>query len=291
MGQRITDTGELSRLLGLGCEREVRRAGRVWNLHRHSPIDARGTVLFVAGLGMHRTEWSAELVDNVQRAGFATVMVDNHDAGLTRVRSADATYGLGDLAHDLVGLLDALEVERVHAVGISMGGMIAQHLARLAPERISTLTSLASTTSRRGVGRPAEQAKWIFTTPLPADRSAYLGYVRAHHESITSESHRDVERAVWIAEKVWKRGVGAEGYLRQLAAIRDDGDRFERLNEIRVPTLVLHGDADPMIDISGGRDTAAAIPGSSFVVIPGMGHVVTWQSAERVARHLVSHFG
>lgn len=290
MNQRISDPADLGALLGLREDSPARSGERVWSIQRGTVSSPRGVVLLIAGLGMHRIEWSAELIRELHRGGYETITVDNHDAGLSRLRPAHATYSLADIARDLVDLLDVLAVGRVHVVGISMGGMIAQHVAMAAPERTTSLTSLASTTGRRGVGRPAPHVKWIFTTPLPTAHGPYLEYVRDHHISITSDSSRDVDRASWLGERVWQRGLDADGYARQLAAIGADGDRTERLRGISVPTLVMHGDEDPMIDISGGQDTAASIPRSRFVVVPGMGHVITWQHAAAVGSHLLEHF-
>lgn len=290
MDLRINDTAELCDLLGADETSAVTAAGRTWSIRHGRVSDPRGTVLLIAGLGMHRIEWSAELVRHLQRADYDTLTVDNHDAGLSRLRSAEEPYSLADIAHDLIDLLDVLKLDRVHVVGISMGGMIAQHVALAAPTRTASLSSLASTTGRRGVGRPAQHVKWIFTTPLPDEHDAYIDYVRQHHWCITSDTDRDLERATWLGEQVWERGLDAAGYARQLAAIGADGDRTDRLRAITVPTLVLHGEADPMIDISGGQDTAAAIPESRFVAVPRMGHVITWQNAHQVGAHLVTHF-
>lgn len=289
MNQRINEPAELSALLGLRETSPMQSGDRVWSIQR-GPVPKRETVLLIAGLGMHRIEWSAELIRKLQRGGYETITVDNHDAGLSHLRRAQDAYSLADIARDLVDLLDVLALERVHVVGISMGGMIAQHVAMAAPERTASLTSLSSTTGRRGVGRPAQHVKWIFKTPLPTDHDPYLEYVRNHHVSITTDSSRDVDRASWLGEQVWQRGLNADGYARQLAAIGADGDRTERLGAITVPTLVVHGDDDPMIDISGGQDTADAIPSSRFVVVPGMGHVVTWHHAATVGAHLMEHF-
>lgn len=290
MSFRINAVEDLARIAGIGKEHFVTWGTGRWNYSLLEYIEKREVVLLVSGLGMHRVEWNAELIERLHREGYATLAIDNHDAGLShRGASADA-YSLRDLALDLIGVLDALAIDRVHVVGISMGGMIAQHIALAAPERVITLTSLSSTTSARGVGRPAEEAKWIFTTQMPRERGDYLSYVERHHLSITTPSHRDIPRALDIGEAVWERGLNAAGMERQLAAIREDGDRTERLAEVSAPTLVVHGDTDPMIDLSGGQATASAIPGARFVTVPRMGHVITWHSADFVADELVTHF-
>ncbi len=289
MSLRITDPVRLRALLGTDAETELSAGRRHWSFHRSGPAGAASAVLLVSGLGMHRIEWSAELIHHLHSAGHQTIAVDNHDAGRSFLR-VEEQYSLKDLAQDLVDFLVLLELPAVHVVGISMGGMLAQHVALIAPERTLTLTSLASTTGRRGVGRPAERSKWIFRTTVPTDREEYIDYVQRHHLSITSDDHRDLERVRWVGEQVWRRGLNPAGVTRQLAAIAADGDRTERLLHLVPPTLVIHGDRDPMIDVSGGIQTAAAVPGSELVVIPGMGHVVTWQIAREVARRLTTHF-
>lgn len=236
------------------------------------PGDA-GVVLLIAGLGMQRIEWQPEFPAELVRRGFRVISADNRDCGLSHVPGAE--YGIRDMATDLIDLMRHLGVDRVHVVGISMGGMIAQHVALAAPELTASLTSLMSTTGRRGVGRPHEISKWIFRTDAPSeDLAEYLDYAIRHHESIAGPHHVELDFARETALRAFERGLRPEGTARQLAAIQADGDRHERLGAITVPTLVVHGDADPMIDVSGGEDTAAAIPGSRLALLPEVGHTI-----------------
>ncbi|KAM9861704.1 alpha/beta fold hydrolase [Leucobacter sp. BZR 635] len=277
-----------------------------------------GTVLLVAGLSMQRTEWSPELIAGLHAAGYATLAADNRDCGLTRLRggtaasagageaspdtaktgeaktaeaSSRATYSLRDMAGDLRDLLVHLGVGPVHVLGMSMGGMIAQHLALLAPEQVVSLTSLMSTSGSRAVGRPQERAKWVFLTPAPTDSlESYVDYAVRYHVALAGEQMSDIDRARHLAIIAWERGVNREGTARQLAAIQADGDRTERLESLRLPALVVHGDADPLIGISGGIATAAAIPGAEMHTITGMGHSVPWQCAGSLTERVVAHF-
>lgn len=287
MTTRISDPEELGNLLEPFAGRRLN--GMDYSLQG---TGARGTVLLIAGLSMHRTEWSPELLAALQARGYATLCVDNRDAGLTETDGpADAAYSLAQLAQDLVGLVRGLELPAVHVVGMSMGGMIAQHVALEVPELVASLTSLMSTTSARGVGRPHDQSKWIFTTDAPTDDfDEFVEYALRYHQSITGPTFTDTQRAQFNARIVWERGVDPSGTRRQLAAIRADGDRTERLAAIVAPTLVIHGTADPMIDISGGLATAQAIPGSRFVPVENMGHAVTWELADPIAGTLDEHF-
>ena len=251
---------------------------------------SRGVVLLISGLGMQRIEWPSEFIDAIQRAGYRTLLADNRDCGGTDVVGDDA-YALADMAGDLVALLDGLGLDRVHVVGMSMGGMLAQHLALQAPERCLSLTSIMSTTGRRGVGRPHDQAKWIFTTPTPAaPQEAFVDYAVRSHRSIAGERYVDEPHARAVAEQVFARGPRPDGTARQLAAIQADGDRSERLATLTLPTLVVHGDADSMIDVSGGEDTAAAVPGARLVIVPELGHSIPRELSAELAAILVEHF-
>lgn len=253
----------------------------------------RGVVLLISGLGMQRIEWPGEFIDAIQRAGYRTLLADNRDCGGTDVDGAvagDGAYTLADMAGDLVALLDGLKIDRVHVVGMSMGGMLAQHLALQAPERCLSLTSIMSTTGRRGVGRPHDQAKWIFTTPAPAaPQAAFVDYAVRSHRSIAGERYVDETHARDVAERVFARGPRPAGTARQLAAIQADGDRSERLATLSLPTLVMHGDADAMIDVSGGEDTAAAIPGARLVIIPELGHSIPRELSAELAEIITTH--
>lgn len=247
-------------------------------------------VLLVAGLGMQRIEWTAEFVEAIHDAGYRTLMADNRDCGATQVDS-ETSYTLEDMAQDLIALLDGLQIAHVHVVGMSMGGMLAQHIAISAPERCLSLTSLMSTTGRRGVGRPHEQSKWIFTSSAPTDSlAAYTEYAQRQHRSIAGARYVDDVHAAATAARVFARGVRPDGTARQLAAIQVDGDRTERLAMVTAPTLVVHGDADPMIDVSGGEATSAAIAGSTFVTIADMGHSVPVALASELSSLMAAHF-
>lgn len=248
-----------------------------------------GTVLLVAGLGMQRIEWQPEFPSELVRRGYRVIAADNRDCGLSHVPGDE--YGIRDMALDLVDLVRHLGIAQVHVVGISMGGMIAQHIALAAPELVASLTSLMSTTGRRGVGRPHEISKWIFRTDAPTGSlEEYLDYALRHHESIAGPHFVEPDFARDTAVRAFERGLRPEGTARQLAAIQADGDRHERLGAIAVPTLVVHGDADPMIDVSGGEDTAAAIPGSRLELLPGVGHTIPVAVVPQLVDLLVEHF-
>lgn len=252
------------------------------DVHVDGPADGE-VVLLVCGLAMHRTSWPPMLLDALHAAGYRTVAVDNRDSGCSAwspPRATDppgpagdaAPYGLRDLASDLLGVLDHLEVDRAHVVGVSMGGMIAQRLAIDAPTRVASLHLLMTTTGDWSVGLPREDVRWVLKRDAALDLEAYLASAQQVAEAIGSPGHLDPRRVEALARAEHARGLHLEATPRQLAAILADGDRTAALASIEVPTLVVHGTVDPLIDVSGGRALAAAIPGARYLEIAGLGH-------------------
>ena len=256
-------------------------------------------LLLIAGLGLDLTSWPQRMVGGFAERGFRVVRFDNRDAGRSsriaapppgRVRQLLArprpdAYDLTDMAADTVGLLDALGVERVHLLGMSMGGMIAQTVAARHPARVLSLTSVFSTTGDRRVGQPA-RSTLLRLAKAPARTveesvERHLAMV-GHIGSATFPPDEEVERA-W-ATAVWDRGGGSSAPVaRQIGAIQASGDRTADLARITAPTLVVHGDRDLMVHPTGGRATAAAIPGARHVEVAGMAHHL----APGVVDHLV----
>ncbi|MFF9154710.1 alpha/beta fold hydrolase [Streptomyces sp. NPDC014846] len=247
-------------------------------------------LLLIAGLGLDLTSWPDRMVDGFTGRGFRVVRFDNRDAGRSsrvdapppgRVRQLLArprpdAYDLADMAADAVGLLDFLGIDRVHLVGMSMGGMIAQTLTARHPERVATLTSIFSTTGSRRVGQPA-WSTLVRLAKAPArtvEESVERHLAMLAHIGGTSYLPDETLERAWAAT-VWDRCGGNRAgapVARQIDAIRASGDRTAELRRITAPTLVVHGDADRMVHPSGGRATAAAVPGARHVEIPGMGH-------------------
>ncbi|MDF1605386.1 alpha/beta fold hydrolase [Nocardioides sp. YIM 152315] len=246
-------------------------------------------LLLVMGLGAPMTWWDPGLCADLARAGFHVVRFDNRDAGRstvlagrvsrstlvrafagTRVR---APYSLTDLADDAFGLLDHLGLESAHVVGVSMGGMIAQTMAIARPERVDSLTSIMSTTGKRSVGwqHPALLPRMI--APRKPGREAYVAGSMVFARLTGSPAYPEPEDAMRRRfEETWDRGVHPEGVARQMLAVVSQPNRGARLHGVRVPTLVVHGLADRMVHVSGGRATAAAVPGAELLLIDGMGH-------------------
>ena len=236
------------------------------------------TLLMVNGLGSqcinYRDEWCAMFVDR----GFHVVRFDNRDIGLsTSYESAptDATgaaYRLTDMAGDAIAVLDAYGVEQAHVMGLSMGGMIVQTLAIEHPERLLSMTSVMSSTGEPEYGRPTPEAWAHLTRPPATDRESYVEGHVAGLRIWGSPEFADDERWRADAERAFDRSFRPTGTRRQFLGVQASGSRADALRAVTTPTLVLHGDRDTLIDISGGRRTAELVPGARFVAIEGMGH-------------------
>jgi pimeloyl-ACP methyl ester carboxylesterase len=260
-------------------------------------------VLLVMGLATQMIGWPDEFCRGLADQGLHVVRFDNRDIGLsTHLDEAGAPdvmgvlggdtssvpYALADLADDTVGLLDALGLDSVHLVGASMGGMIAQLVAVRAPQRVRSLTSIMSTTGDPSVGAPAEAALGVLLAPPATGRNAAVQRAVDTYRVIGSPGFEFDESALRDrAGLSFDRAYDPAGVARQLAAILTTPDRTRDLKDITVPTLVVHGAADALVDVSGGRATAAAIPDAELLVIDGMGHDLpraVWpQLIERIA--------
>jgi pimeloyl-ACP methyl ester carboxylesterase len=243
--------------------------------------------LLVMGLGMQMLLWHDDFLAGLVEAGFTAVRFDNRDVGLsTHFRAAGmpsllsislrpgsaAAYRLEDMADDAVAVLDAVGWASAHVIGVSMGGMIAQTIAIRHPARVRSLTSIMSTPSPR-VGRPKLRALALLAAPNARDREGAANRMVTIFQIIGSPRYAKDER--WLREvgrQSYDRAHDPAGVARQLAAINASGDRRRGLAGLRIAALVMHGATDPMIRPSGGRATAAAIPGARFVIYPGMGH-------------------
>jgi pimeloyl-ACP methyl ester carboxylesterase len=245
-------------------------------------------VLLVMGLGTQMLGWHQEFCAQLVGRGLQVIRFDNRDVGLSTHFSAapapdvmaalsgdpsSASYTLSDMAADSVGLLDALSLDSAHIVGASMGGMIAQTIAIEHPNRIRSLTSIMSTTGNSAVGQASQQAIGALLSPPASDRQEAIDRTVSIFRIIGSPGF-DLDEAE-LREQAglsYDRADDPLGVARQLLAIIASGDRTERLRSISVPTLVIHGAGDPLVDVSGGRATAAAVPGAELDVIEGMGH-------------------
>lgn len=237
-------------------------------------------LLLIMGLGAQMIQWDEGLCELLAEQGHHVVRYDNRDVGLSThfhdagvpAAGAPAPYLLDDLADDAAALMDVLGWPSAHVVGASMGGMIAQALTIRHPGRVLTLTSIMSTPNP-SVAPPTEAASSALMGRPPADRETALEQAVERWAVIGSPGYElDRERIVELAGRAFDRSFDPAGTARQFAAIMASGDRTEGLKGVRVPTLVLHGEADPLVPVAGGRATAAAVPGARLVTYPGMGH-------------------
>jgi pimeloyl-ACP methyl ester carboxylesterase len=253
----------------------------------------RPVVLLIMGLGMQLIGWPDDFWKPLEEAGFRVVRHDNRDIGLSEgfdhaprrnlvwqaLRAGlglpvSTPYTLQDMANDSLGVLDALGIERAHVVGASMGGMIAQRLAASAPDRVRSLTSIMSSSGARGLPGPHPQVAARLMRPMPArTEQALVDYSLGFIRLIESPAYPCAEPM--LRERLTlavRRAYRPSGLMRQMLAIGADADRAQVLAAIRCPTRVLHGEADRLVPIAAGRDTARRIEGARFVPIAGMGH-------------------
>ncbi|MBV9425151.1 MAG: alpha/beta hydrolase [Solirubrobacterales bacterium] len=245
-------------------------------------------LLLVMGLSAQMILWDEDFCELLAAQGVWVIRFDNRDVGRsTIVREAPvpkrwqlltrdprgAAYSLDDMAADVVGLLDHLEIGAAHVVGVSMGGMIAQLVAMNHPDRTLSLVSIMSTTGNRRVGYPSPRMALRLLRTVPRDRAGYIADHIETYRAIGSKGFNfEEEHKRERAGRCFDRGIHPAGSARQLAAVVTAPDRTPRLAQITVPTTVIHGDGDPLIHVSGGRATAEAIPGAKLLILPGMGH-------------------
>ncbi len=275
----------------------------------HGDVDAPA-ILLVMGLGAQLTLWPIELVEALVARGFRVIRYDNRDIGLSHkfegVKAPGMArlvlltrlglrprvpYSLADMADDAAGLLGALGIARAHVVGASMGGMIAQHIACRHPERVASLTSIMSTTGNRKLPPAKKEALRVLTTPPPSlDHDVLVEHGIKVARAIGSPGYQAPEER--LRERVSanvRRSVYPQGLQRQLAAVIADGDRRALLACIKAPTLVIHGEDDPLVPVEGGRDTAAHIPGARLKTIPGWGHDLPLELVDEIADEIAGH--
>ena len=261
-------------------------------------------VVLIAGLGQQLHSWPVQFVTALVGRGFRVTRFDNRDAGRSTHMSypppnplailrggSRRQYHLGDMARDTTGLLEALGYRDAHLVGISMGGMIAQTVAAQFPGRVHTLTSIMSTTGAPRIGRPAPSTWWrMLTARPPRTRDEAMDRAVVIFRHIGSHGFPFDER--WVRETAgigWDRDPTSAGVARQLAAIFASGDRTAELRHIDVPTLVIHGDRDRMVNPTGGAATARAISGARLETITGLGHDLPLAVRSRIVDLITDH--
>ena len=268
-------------------------------------------LVLIMGLGGQMILWPDDFCRKIAARGFRVIRFDNRDIGRSSKIDApvqvnlpeligkqmkgekiDAPYTLRTMADDTAGLLDALHIERAHIVGASMGGMIAQELAVHHPQRVKSLTSIMSSTGNPALPGPTPEAAALLTAPPPKTREEYISQFGKTWKVLRAGSFPDDEAAdPGLAARVFSRGLNPPGVARQLLAIFASGNRRAGLAAITAPTLVIHGDVDPLVRPEAGADTAAAIPGAKHVVVKRMGHAFARELWPAIIEPLVAHAG
>ena len=230
-------------------------------------------VLLIMGLGFQLVHWPDAFCRQLAAEGFRVVRFDNRDAGRS-THLPGRRYTLEDMAEDAVGLLDALGWDSAHVVGASLGGMVAQTMAIRHPRRVRSLASLMSTTGRRGAGRTSLRVlRHRLARPPRTPEEAVERRVRVFRSVGSTGFEQDVEELRRVTALALERDPDArDGRRRQHRAVRGARDRTAALGAVTVPTVVVHGTEDRMCSPSGGRATAAAVPGARLELIDGMGH-------------------
>jgi pimeloyl-ACP methyl ester carboxylesterase len=235
-----------------------------------SPDDP--TLLLINGLSSQCINFPEPWCEKFAARGYQVVRFDNRDVGLSS-KLDGVRYALADMAADAVSVLDALGVARAHVMGLSMGGMIVQRLAIDHADRLLTMTSVMSRTGEDGYGDSTPEALAFLMAPPATSREAYIdNHVAAIAVYGSKPEWIDEAETRARAAAAYDRCFCPEGIGRQMGAVMADPPRAEALRGVTVPTLVLHGSRDNLIDASGGRRTAELIPGARYVEIEGMGH-------------------
>jgi pimeloyl-ACP methyl ester carboxylesterase len=266
-------------------------------------------MILIMGLGAQMVLWDDAFCEQLAERGFRVIRFDNRDIGQSSKMSGGkkltafellklrlfkiplaAPYKLSDMAVDTIALMDVLGIRRAHLVGASMGGMIAQEIAITFPERVSSLTSIMSTTGNPKVPPPSREATAMLMAPPPKTREEYIARFRQTWKMLRVGSFPEDEALdTSRAERCFSRGLNPAGVGRQLRAILASGSRKARLAQVKAPTLVIHGTVDPLVRPEGGKDTAASVPGAKLLMIEGMGHAIPIPMWPQVIGAIDSH--
>lgn len=266
-------------------------------------------IILIMGLATQMIYWDEQFCKLLALRGYWVIRFDNRDNGkstwldsippptsltlLTHAvfkRPLGATYLLSDMMEDTVGLLDALHIESAHIVGASMGGMIAQEMAINHPHRVKSLTSIMSTTGNKKLPKPSAAFGFKMLKRPPKDVNKAVTYGMHVWRLIHGEHYPfDQQKVSSLITRAIQRGFNPAGNTRQLAAILDSPDRTRALNTITVPSLIIHGEDDPLVALACGHATARAIPNAKIKVYSGMGHTIPSQLYNDIATQILEH--
>ena len=266
-------------------------------------------LVLITGMGAQMLLWDDGFCELLAAQRFWVVRFDHRDvgksthlqgAGMPDVATAltlawwrrpvPSAYLLHDMALDVTGLLDSLGIARAHVVGASMGGTIGQTLAIHHAKRVLSLTSIMATTGHPGLPQPQSSVLATVFKPTPQTLEAYIAHYitlwrMLRVDALPEEEELDRLRAV----RNFERGLNPAGTARHLTAILASGSRREALRDVSVPTLVIHGDVDPLVPLAGGIDTAESIPGAKLIVLERMGHALPLRLWPRIVEEIARH--
>ncbi|MEP0356723.1 alpha/beta hydrolase [Paraglaciecola sp.] len=268
-------------------------------------------IILIMGLATQMIFWETKFCELLASKGFRVIRFDNRDVGkstwcddlnvpshlallanILLKRTLKAPYSLNDMAKDTLGLMDGLQIDQAHVVGASMGGMIAQALAIRSPERVKSLTSIMSTTGNRQLPKPKITflSNLFKRPPKQADQFVAFGLSlwKALHGNTYGFQKEKVSELLRLSVH---RGLNPKSNVRQLAAILSSKDRTEALKAVKIPSLILHGDSDPLIPVACGHATAQAIPHSKIKVYSGMGHTLPDELLPEIANDILELIG
>lgn len=296
------------KIIANGLEFEVEDSASI--NPQDADLQARPVVVLIMGLGMQLVAWPENFVSELVDAGFRVIRFDNRDIGLSTHLDAlgspnllwealkhrlglrtKAPYSLADMATDTLGILDAMGIKRAHMVGVSMGGMIAQRVAIAAPGRVLSLTSIMSSSGARGLPKPDKAILRLLTSrPAGTDMEALVQHGVQLFQAIGSPAYPTPEDELHARVLATvQRSTHPLGVQRQMLAVTADRDRAEQLRRIQCPTLVVHGDSDPLVPLAHGQDTAQRIDGAKLVTIEGMGHDLPPEPVTQILDALIPH--
>jgi len=270
-------------------------------------------LLLVIGLGNQLIHWQAEFCQQIADAGYYVIRYDNRDTGLSTKfeglsseeimekigalfmgQKVPVPYTIEDMTNDTVGLLDTLDIDKAHICGMSMGGYIAQTFAINNPSRVLSLTSIYSHCGNRNDFPPTQEVMETMMKPTPTERSEYIQYMVDMYKLISGTGLPfDEEFHRTLCGKAFDRSFCPEGVGRQYLAIMTQDDRREALGKLAIPSLIGHGDEDPLVPLAGGKATAECIPNAKLMVIKGMGHATINVSAywNEIKDAMIDHMG
>jgi pimeloyl-ACP methyl ester carboxylesterase len=266
-------------------------------------------ILLIMGLATQMIYWDEQFCKLLASQGYWIIRFDNRDNGkstwldslpapssvalLTNAvfkRPLGAAYLLSDMMKDTLGLLDVLHIESAHIIGASMGGMIAQELAINHPQRVKSLTSIMSTTGDKKLPKPSAAFSFKMLRPPPKDINKAVTYGIHVWRLIHGEHYPfDQQKVLGLIKRALQRGFNPAGNARQLAAILDSPDRTAALHTLNVPSLILHGEDDPLVPVACGVATANAIPNANIKIYSGMGHTIPSQLYEDITSQILEH--